>query len=261
MSNRINEFFRPNVLNKIKKHATDYPDQEVCGVVLNVDGIQKAYYGKNVAEDVTTHFELDDVTYRKSFEHDLVAIYHSHHDPDSSGYLSSEDIHQSKNFEIPYLLYHPYLKCWDYFDPKLTENPHPLTRVGDPKTLGYYLNWQWQWDRCDCCSLFRAYYKGMLGIELEDYPRALNSNAVFEDGWSDFETVLPQRGFERASGRVLKNDVILMCLEGTTSHHIGVMVDSNRILHLYNTTYPSRIDFYEGSSWERVTRSVWRLKT
>jgi proteasome lid subunit RPN8/RPN11 len=258
MNNFIDKYFSSPVQTKIKKHSKAYPDVEVCGIVVLDGQTQKAYYGENVSDHPSNSFELADYILRKHADKELLAVYHSHCNPDSSAFLSAEDIYYSKNFSIPFICYHEELDAWDYFDPNLAENPYPLTLEGDSSSLDYYLGWQWQWNRCDCCSLFKAYYKGRLGIDLEDHPRALSSSDIFQEGWNDFERFLPDRGFFQWFGKPEVNDLVLMSIEGQTIHHVGVMVEPNRMLHLYNEKYPSDIVIYEDSLWQRVTRSVWR---
>lgn len=257
MPQNLKNFFNASLTDQIVAYAKDKPTEEVCGFVVETDSETIVISAINIHENPSQGFRIDSETYLKaSNSGSIKAVYHSHLNDNEDAFLSIKDVSQSKSWKLPYLLYHVDFNVWDYFDP-LYFDPYPLIAKGHPKTEDFYRNWAWRWDRCDCYTMVRSWFKGWYDIEIEDYPRPKSSREIFREGWNDFDLYLPSRGFEKVSRTPIEGDIVLMTLYGENPHHAGIILSENRMLHLYDDKTPSNIVMY-GSTWKDSTKSVWR---
>lgn len=244
----------------IIEHAKDFPEQEVCGVI--VDDIP--YRCTNAAENKHEAFviepeELDLIVGYK----DIQYVYHTHWQNTQSEYLSPPDICNAKANKIGYILYQSALQCWDFFDPRNLVNPFPLLINGSPKEVNYYLKWPFVYNRSDCFSLLRAYYKGMLDITLPDFSRGFSLEETVSSSWD-----LIEQNFHKANFRKLdfdephrKNDVIVMSLNNIQPHHVSIIIDDNNTgLHNLGGERSSELFVYGSTYWTHATRYKCRHK-
>lgn len=194
---------------------------ELCGVIDKDDNL---VFLENIAENPTENFQFSTENYSN-----IKIVFHTHHLEESPSFLTSADIRESKKSGFPYLLFHTTFREWDYFDPNLTENPYPLIfdNIFDLNNL------KWEWDRCDCYSLIRLFYKIVLGIELKDYIRPFNPELLKKNTWDEFSKCLPGRGFYEVFRKPKKYDVVVFInpQNNNTPSHIGVMSSDKHILH------------------------------
>lgn len=159
-------------------------------------------------------------------------IYHSHIGEDTASLLSHQDIESSKRSKVPYLVYHVDFKEWDYYDSS-NLNPYPLVSINySEDCLDFYLGSPWQWDRFDCYSLFKNYYRGMLGIKLRDFSRKGEEGIVTDPNWNQYVNNYESQGFlsKPLDSELHKNDVMLMTLIGDRIHHALIVVDTERMI-------------------------------
>jgi proteasome lid subunit RPN8/RPN11 len=256
--------FDETVLVRIQTHAEIFPDQEVCGMIgrdRETDAID-VLESDNLAPDPKAGFVID----RKYFDqlsekYEILALYHSHFADDHPGYLSFEDIRQSKRSKLPYLLFHATDKTWDYFDPA-SLNPFPLQeRSGTPQVVEFYLGWPWVWGRSDCWTVALYYYRGMLGLDLPDFDRAPTPGEQITGSWDRFTEAMPSIGFVPVDldSPLQQHDLVLMTMEGEVAHHCGIITDIHKpeILHHLQPPRVSEKRVY-GAYWRDVT--VQRLR-
>ncbi|MFM6022193.1 MAG: NlpC/P60 family protein [Dolichospermum sp.] len=244
------------IKRQIIQKAIATPDVEVCGVILDNDEIVQM---NNCANEPKHEFLINED------EFDLVAdsavgIYHSHCLESQPATLSPKDIANSKARKIPYVLYHTLFEEWDYYDPN---NIYPYPLIPNPwlpKELPFYLGWKFSYNRSDCYTLIRSYYKGMLGINLPDFPRN-NIQETTSPSWDMFAGNFEKAGFRKlGTDEMLRtNDVILMCISGTQTHHSAILLDTkdNKALHNLGEGRMSDLFMY-GGYWETATRFVCR---
>lgn len=261
----LKNFFAQSVLEDAANYAKSKPLEEACGVIVDDPKHGHQFFElKNVADDSSKGFEIEPNEWVRIYSNEkILAIFHSHIGEDQPGFLSTYDVHQSNYFKIPYLLYHIDDQEWDYYDSALI-HPRPLQEKGTPKELPYYLGWNWEWVRCDCSTLLRAYYKGMLGIHLNDYPKPLNPKEILSSNWNGYLDNFESEGFVRVYDAIKPNDVILMNLFARNPHHVGIVTEvrmdnSVIMLHLFDDTSPSNITLY-GGFWRQCEHSRWRHK-
>lgn len=159
-------------------------------------------------------------------------IYHSHVGEGTASILSHQDIESSKRSKVPYLVYHVDFDEWDYFDPS-NLNPYPLIdRPYSEDNLEFYLGIPWQWDRWDCYSLFRNYFKGVLKIELREFSRKGDEGIVIDPSWNQYIDNYKSQGFLSIplDSYLQKNDVLLMSLMGEQLHHAVIVVDIEKMI-------------------------------
>lgn len=258
-----------SVKDAIALHADEFPDKEVCGLVLHDGTVIRS---TNTVDDsgLTTE-ESKPLTQENGFminESDWIryyslvaAIYHSHWSDEQPETFSPADIHFCK-FAAgkPYILYHTLYKSWDYYDPKGLF-PYPLhQKIFDPQDLEFYKGWVFDAPRSDCLEVFRSYYKGMLGIQIPDFPRPSDPRKTLVAGWNDFLLNMEPSGFKKvAKDAIAKNDVLLMTFRGINPHHIAIYLGDDRILHLCQSDRLSTVEPYipRTEYWD-CTHSAWR---
>lgn len=99
----------PTQADELVGVARDAIPEEVCGVLVGIDGcVKSVIVVPNAAQDRTTAFRLDDRMYaealfaaRRANLH-LLAYFHSH--PRGAPVPSTTDIAQAADFETPHLL-------------------------------------------------------------------------------------------------------------------------------------------------------------
>ncbi|MBW4460426.1 MAG: hypothetical protein KME47_09325 [Nodosilinea sp. WJT8-NPBG4] len=281
MELNLTEHFPIEVKKELAAYALENSDIETCGFLLK-DGTFKP--AENIADTFTSHelkemgldfigdsdarshvFVMDSEA--QSFFRDnpdkIAAVFHSHCRDDKPGYLSDPDIRNSRASKIPYLLYHchPDIDDWDLFDPKAL-HPYPLKdRRKFPITdVEYYLGWPYNHPRCDCLTLFRSYYKGVLGIHVNDYPRPKSVRDYIKGVWNAYDENLGNEGFVKIESSLKKHDLILMRLIGTIPHHIAIMLDPDKgiALDLDPAKGSSKTFVYGGTEHINQTHSIWR---
>lgn len=254
------------VKQDIAKHARSIQEQEVCGVVLD-DG--EVISLPNEHATPKTDFQLPLNTLPK-YSDRLQFVYHSHWEESSPALLTSADVINARATAVASVVYHTSFDQWDMFDPDWL-HPWPLKqRHWDVKQLRFYLGWPWEWGRSDCLTLFRAYYKGQLGIHIQDFQRVESEEKFLElletGQWNQYEEELPAQGMHKIydgsppdTFKFHKHDVVLMQLQGRMPHHVGILVDVERmqLLHHLQAGRLSEVVPY-GKGRVRQTRSVWR---
>lgn len=247
-----------NIIKAIKDHSIKKPKEEVCGYwlvnenkIIECENVTELDKSNNFLIDVDKHLEITN-------QYENVVIYHTHCLDSISSILSYQDIGSSKALRIPYLLVHTEFNEIDYYDPTNVLNAYPLKdNPYHESTLDYYLGHANQWDRWDCLSIFRAYYKGVLNIDISDFNRKGEENIILTEGWNLLLDNYVKEGFRALEyGEPLQdNDVAFMCLIGDNVHHIAVIYDAknNRAIHCLGEENISK-EFCFSDSHKRRTR-------
>lgn len=257
--------FPESVLNRVSAHAELEAEEEVCGFLIEREsGEIEVVESENTSANRKDSFKLSRSQFdRESESGRVLALYHSHWADWSAAELSVEDIRQSKKSGIPYLLYHPIEKTWDYYDPHNLD-PFPLVEnicEASSTSLDFYLGWRWVWARADCYTLMRHYYKGLLGVELPDFDRASTPEEQLTGNWDRFSEAMPSIGFVPVEHTtpLQDHDLLLMRMNGHIAHHCGVITSAKTPEFIHHLAYPrvSEKRVY-GAYWREVT--VQRLR-
>lgn len=250
------------ITDKIKQqvinHSQYLPNLEACGLICENEEVIPC---ANIADCPQDEFEISiDYFEEINAATKVKAIYHSHWRDFQPALLSPTDINNSKASKLPYLLYHTTFGQWDYYDPG-DIYPYPLsTNLHSPKSLEYYLGWKFEYNRSDCYTLFRGYYKGMLDIGLPDFPRGEIEETTSPD-WDMFRDNFEDCGFRKleTDEPLQANDVILMNIAGSRTHHAAILLDpaNGKALHNLGEGRLSEIFMY-GGYWVERTQVVIR---
>lgn len=254
------------ISNKTKDHiatlANAQPDKEVCGYWI--PSIDLVYPVENISENPVDRFEIDIDLHLKMMNryHDAI-IYHSHVGENQSSTLSTMDILNSKKLRVPYLVYHQFFAEWDYYDP-LSLDPYPLMGLPYiPESLEFYLGRPWQWERFDCFTLLRNYYRGMLGIKLDDFSRLGEEDCITDPQWNQFIENYENQGFRKleTDEPIQNNDVFLMNMVGKQIHHCAVVIDSktHTAIHILGENFLSK-KFKYGKYTQECTKLIVRYQ-
>ena len=91
------------MMDSIFKAAEQRAPEEMCGFVLEENGIEKFIEVKNIAENKKLHFKIDPMTLVSyQLKSKIKYVVHSHYDEDCSP--SEQDIIQCREVGIPYLI-------------------------------------------------------------------------------------------------------------------------------------------------------------
>jgi len=246
------------IKREIINQAIATPDVEICGVILSDGGVLQM---NNCADEPQHNFIIEQNEFNL-VRGSVVAIYHSHCLDSQPAILSREDVANSKASKLPYVLYHTIFGQWDYYDP-LDIYPYPLiSNPYIPSELGFYLGWKFDYNRSDCYTLVRSYYKGKLKIDLPDFPRNQIEETTSPD-WDMFAGNFEKAGFRKLEHDepLQANDVILMCISGTQTHHSAILLDpkTGKALHNLGEGRLSELFMY-GGYWLTATRFACRYQ-
>jgi proteasome lid subunit RPN8/RPN11 len=250
--------------------ADSSPDREVCGLILKSGevvplenmakgGDRSPTQGDGEADPRVDNFELDLEVF-EVYRDRTACIYHSHVGLEVGAQLSAADIWNAQEQQIPYLVYHTQFKQWDYYDPTAL-HPFPIMMGTEgPTQATYYMLWPFEYGRSDCGSLVRAWYAGMLGIDLMDHPRIPLEDKPDQFALSRFE----EMGFVKITDKMLfqTHDVVCFDISGGVQNHIGVISSANYNLMLHNFgegRYSEIVNYDKG--WRDRTRYVFRHKS
>jgi len=96
MSHKISE----SILKQISSFARQNKNQEICGIIVNIDGQKKFIECENLAHDKQKFFAIDCGVY---IENNVEVVVHSHCLGSASP--SSTDCRCANNLELPFLIY------------------------------------------------------------------------------------------------------------------------------------------------------------
>ena len=252
----------PESVKSLIKRYSELSDDEVCGYWIPSKS-DLVIHCENISSEPSDSFEIDvDEHLKITTLYKDPVIWHTHNSDSIGSTLSNFDILNSKASKIPYLLYHTEFDEWDYYDPNCL-NPYPLKPNIYPESdYRHYLSHLYSWDRWDCYSLFKNYYKGVLGIELKDFNRGGNESVILSSHWDKFTLNFESQGFRKLDydEPVKIHDVALMCLVGNQIHHAAIMISDNTAIHCLGEESISK-EFYFSDSHKRRTRMYIRHKS
>ena len=104
------------MLQEIYKAAEQEAPNEMCGLLIEENGIEKFIKCKNLAEDKKSHFKIDpELLVRYQLTAKILYVVHSHYNEDST--LSKYDKNASKALGLPYMVVSYPEKGVTYYDP------------------------------------------------------------------------------------------------------------------------------------------------
>ncbi len=221
------------VKNIALNHAKEEYPKESVGLVQIINGKQRYFKCKNIAETPDEHFVLNPDCYEAAEKKaPIVGLIHSH--PSTSPEPSPADKVACEKTNLIWYIVNPNTEKWTITKP----NGYKLDYIGRQFSHGVV----------DCYSLVRDFYKREFNINLTDYYR--------KDKWWEGEENLyidnfAKEGFKEIPLKQIKYGcVILINLESNKANHAAIYIgkenkDNNKILHHVQGRL-SGIDTYDG---------------
>lgn len=227
--------------SEVLLHAAETYPNECCGLAIVHKGKLKYIKCTNLLSGDT--FCIDPLDYVRAEDlGEVVAVCHSH--VNISPNPSEPDIVSCNSSKLPWLIVsypsneHYVLEPTNYIQPL----------IGRPFFHGVL----------DCYSLIIDYYKEVLNIELNDYPR--EPEWWEKDNYDLYEDNFRKEGFEQVLDSSLQeHDIILMQHGSNKVNHGAIYIGDNLILH-HSTNRLSSRDVY-GGYWRKNTRYIIRHNT
>lgn len=238
-----NWFYNKQIRNEIIKHATTFPEEEVCGLIIkSFNGEIIVFPCRNKSDNKSLHYILDPNDYLKSiYIGEILACYHSQIESDE---FSNLDKIQSIGHNCIYIMFCLSTKNFHIFDPKNKNFSNPLSK---------YIGINFKIGENDCYSLIRNFYKIEKNIHLPDLNR--------EKDWYQLD---PKR-FEKEHNKNFKNFVltnnpkygdliVFKYAKNINPHHLGIYLNNIEFLHhprnkyscveSFSCNYKKRVAFY-----------------
>jgi proteasome lid subunit RPN8/RPN11 len=235
--NKINGDIRRVVM----QHATDNPQQEVCGLILrqHSDGLIRAVATPNAHPDNTTDFAIAQHQYiAASMQHEVIGCYHSH--IGDNPHFSLPDIKSARLNGDWWVLYHV-----------------PTNRFTSYRRGAYvpYVGREWTYQ--NCFTLFQDFYMHEFNHAIDDFYLANPLDFVRRD--VGYTANLPGQGLRQIpSGVALqRGDLIVNYNDCKHPNHCLIVTDpvkQRAIHHCYNAL--SCEIRYDGL---QDVHSIWRL--
>jgi len=225
--------------DQIIEHGREEVPKECCGLIAVVKGRRRYFPCKNIAEGPEEHFIIDPNDYiRTEDKGEIIAVVHSH--PSYSPKPSEADLVACESSELPWFIFNPENKEWDYCEPKGFE----LKYVGREFSHGIV----------DCYTLWKDFYERELGIKMNEYFRR-------DDWWSRGENLYldnyKREGMREISQDEIEyGDIILMHICSDVPNHAAIYIGDSIILHHVQGRLSSR-DVY-GGYYKKNTAKVIR---
>lgn len=213
-----------DILSTIKEISLSNKIEEICGLIYLKDKKLELYPCENVSFDKRKNFIINPFDFRIcKTKGDIVACYHSHV---KGGGFSGEDISNSLNIELPYILYNNVLDKFYFFYPK------------DKIFYKNYVNLKYIHGVNDCWSTIGRYINSELKINIKDpepsriYKKDTNLSWDYEARkiWmqeSNLMKVIPKDYSD-----IQRNDILVMKTPKEDFPSFGALVlDDNLILH------------------------------
>ena len=223
---------------KIKVHASEFPEEEVCGFVLiEDDGSIRVERMKNESGDKQNCFHISPMKFLKyRVNNKILGIYHSH--PKTTEAPSKADRAMSEELGIPYLIYG--LRS-DKFFLYYPESYEPGQLTSRPYVKSFY--------ECVCVwkDYYKKFYKWNKNYWLPEKDDKANELLL---------KILKTNTQEVERNKIKKNDVLVFELKEGKRLHIGVSTGNGDFIHQPLHAL-SRIDMLD-DRWQDKIKYVFR---
>lgn len=241
MSDKLQQIVESDAFQQFKAHCESNLASEMCGLFVLSEGIIGFVPCANHAFDTKNSFLIHPADFVKCMEAgDVIAVGHSH--VTVSARASNEDVANSENCRLPFLIYQPIEKQVEHYWPS----------GKTPSLIGR----KWHLGVSDCYTIVRDYFAEN-GVQLNDYVRndssCLHSESLFLKHYEE-------NGFVDVTGQTpKKHDVALIQVLANIPNHAAVFVDDDIILHHLQGRLSCRDPY--GGYWRRHTVKLLRHST
>jgi len=204
---------------EMRKHTKiEYPS-EACGLVVEVNGIERYIPCKNIADRTSEEFIIDPIDYADAEDLGKIkAVFHSH--PDWTEKPSEGDLVACEETKIPWIILSWPGNKFYRFAPK----GYSVDLLGRPFYYGIL----------DCCTLWRDIYKRELSIDFQciDKSGRYPEYNWWEEGKDYYiENFEPQGFVKLIDTKPEKYDVFLIKLASKVANHAAVYMGGGIIIH------------------------------
>ena len=228
---------------KIKDHASEFPEEEVCGFVLIEDDASiRVKRIKNESRDKENCFHISPMKFLEyKVNNRILGIYHSH--PKTTETPSKVDREMSEELGIPYLIYS--LKS-DKFFLYYPESYEPGQLTSRPYVKSFY----------ECVCVWKDYYIKELGVNITKWNKNYWLPEKDDKANELLLKILKKNTKEVERNKIKKNDILVFELKEGKRLHIGDSTGNGDFIHQPLNTL-SRIDMLD-SRWQDKIKYVFR---
>lgn len=228
-------------LEKIRSHALETPNVEVCGFLVNVLGSEEIIKAHNISSSPDKFFTIAPEDYILAEKlGSIVAIYHSH---PSSDLASDGDKASCSRGSLPWIIYSVASDKFDYLE--------------SDQSIAPLLGRQFIWGVYDCGTLIRDYYKSNLNVDLVYTPY---EPMFWKDPNSEpYMDKLMRNGFVPVDSLQVNDIILMQLLSSDVPNHVAVYVENGMILNHVSKRLSSR-EVY-GGYWREVTKCYMRHRS
>mgnify|MGYP003109076769 FL=1 len=203
--------------NDAEEYAKQESPKEACGLLTVINGEEKFWPCKNIAEGQHEFFALDPEDWADCEDQggEILGVIHSH--PKGSANASEADEASCEHLGFPYFIYSVEHKNWNQIKPTGWKPPSLIGRT-------------WVWGKQDCWSLITDYFLEKKQINLKYWERPKSIKSFCKNPY--FEKVLTGSGFVEVNKDKLQKDDILL-VEGAYKklNHVALYYGDQLILH------------------------------
>tara|TARA_R100000773_G_scaffold9016_3_gene8556 strand:- start:23 stop:730 length:708 start_codon:yes stop_codon:yes gene_type:complete len=203
--------------NDAEVYAKQESPKEACGLLTVINGEEKFWPCKNIAEGQHEFFALDPEDWADCEDQggEILGVIHSH--PKGSANASEADKASCEHLGFPYFIYSVEQKNWNQIKPTGWKTPLLIGRT-------------WVWGKQDCWSLITDYFLEKKQINLKHWERPKSIKSFCENPY--FEKVLIGSGFiEVNKDKLQKDDVLLVEGAYKKLNHVALYYGDQLILH------------------------------
>ena len=222
---------------RIIQYALEHEPQEICGFVV-FDGKENQFIPcDNQADDKDNNFEISDDDYIRAEKcGQIVAVVHSHPEPNGEPVLSTADRQMQVQTGLDWWLVH-----------------NKSGTIRKFRNIQHLLGRTFEHGVMDCYTLYRDAYM-LAGLNMDEFER---SDDWWRQGKNLYLDNIEGQGFVRVEKPQL-GDVILMQVAADVPNHAAIYIGDQMVLH-HSPKRLSKRDLYSGY-WFKHTHSIWRHK-
>lgn len=226
------------------KYANEIAPNESCGLVAIINGKEKFWPCKNLAESKFEYFIIDPDDWAKCEDTgEIIGIFHSH--PVGTSTPSENDKASCEFLDVPYYIYSIEDNDWSHFKPNGYKAPSLIGR-------GFI------WGKHDCWSIVTDWYKETKNIDIPYWRRPKKIKDFLAN--PEFEYALPKLNFikQQTNDDIQEGDVLLF--ESITGNydHVAVYIGDMMILN-HNIKALSCRELFD-LKYQQALKSVYRYE-
>ena len=231
------------IKNFIKKCSLIQNPKEICGFIVEDNGVFKCIPCENTAKDPIENFKISPKEYLniKNKYKKIFYIYHSHTNNNEN--FSEKDISCAENISLPIIMYNLNSDLFKVYEP-VNVNKNYIGRYFE---IGKY----------DCYTLIKDFLKNELNIDISailNYTNFIQAQNVFNENLS--LNFFEKKGFNLIQDKqfLQKNDILI--LQNYSGKHFALYLGNDKILHQPMLSF-SKIENY-CNFYRKQTEYIYR---